>query len=369
MSPHAEIVGAGFAGLAAATALAQAGWSVRVHERDPVARTVGSGIYVQPFAQQVLRRLGLFERFAAEAFHPRTRAIYVDGRRCSTTDISGHFLGITRARLHHLLVEAARGAGVELAFGSTVAEVEAAGALRLAEGERVPADLVVLADGVRSGLTEALGISVHRTRHQDGIIRVLRDRSGMRGPQWDEVIDAYDYRFRPLRMLYSPCGHDAFYFCLMAPAGSERAGLPVEAALWSASFPMFAPAIARIGDGGHYDRYTTTTLSRWSAGRVAVVGDAAHVMPSSLGQGAGVSMLNALALVRAVVGGNDVPGALAGWEARTRPMVEAWQRRAEQVAADRYLAGPRHPGADFEAEKPAATPPIPDWLMREGRRA
>ncbi len=93
MSRRAEIVGAGFAGLAAAAALAQAGWSVRVHERDPVARTAGSGIYVQPFAQQVLRRLGLFERLAAEAFHPQTRAIYVDGRRCSTTADSVEELG------------------------------------------------------------------------------------------------------------------------------------------------------------------------------------------------------------------------------------------------------------------------------------
>ena len=214
-----------------------------------------------------------------------------------------------------------------------------------------------------------VGITVRRTQHQDGIIRVLLDRSGMRGPQWDEVIDAYDYRFRPLRMLYSPCGRDAFYFCLMAPAGSERAGLPVDVAMWSVSFPMFAPGIARIGDDGRYDRYATTSLSRWSTGRVAVVGDAAHVMPSSLGQGAGVSMLNALALVRAATAEGDVPSALAGWEAQTRPIVEAWQRRAEQVAADRYLTGPRHPGADFEAEKPAATPPMPGWLVREGQTA
>ena len=32
---HAEIAGAGFAGLVAAIALADRGWSVRVHERTP----------------------------------------------------------------------------------------------------------------------------------------------------------------------------------------------------------------------------------------------------------------------------------------------------------------------------------------------
>ena len=43
---HAEIVGAGFAGLTAACALAQRGWSVRVHERSDQLRTTGAGIYI-----------------------------------------------------------------------------------------------------------------------------------------------------------------------------------------------------------------------------------------------------------------------------------------------------------------------------------
>ena len=362
MTPHAEIVGAGFAGLAAAAALAQSGWSVRLHEADPAPRTAGSGIYVQRFAQRVLDRLGVLDRVRAEAFHPRTRAIHIDGACRSVADVAGHFMGMSRPRLHAVLVDAAQQAGVTLAFGSRVAAVDPGGGVRLAGGQRLPADLVVLADGVRSGLTEAVGIQVQREQHPDGIIRVLLSREGMRGPGWDGIIDAYDYRERPLRMLYSPCGADAFYFCFMAPAGSPRTGLPVDAALWSRAFPLFAPAIARIGEAGRYDRYSSTALSHWSAGRVAVVGDAAHVMPSSLGQGAGVSMMNAVALAQAAGAGRDVPGALAAWEAEMRPVVEAWQRRAEQVASSRTLSAARHPGEDFDAEKPQAEPPLPRWL-------
>lgn len=37
---HAEIAGAGIAGLAVATALAQRGWTVRVHERFPEVRAL-----------------------------------------------------------------------------------------------------------------------------------------------------------------------------------------------------------------------------------------------------------------------------------------------------------------------------------------
>lgn len=364
MRRHAEIVGSGFAGLAAATALAAAGWTVRVHERDPAPRTIGSGIYVATFAQRVLRQLGIFKRFAAEAFHPRTRAIHIDGVCCSVADISGQYLGIRRARLHGLLLDAAREAGAELVFGSPVEAVGAVGDVAIAGGARLRADLVVVADGVRSGLTRSLGIEMLRTRHEDGIIRVLMERIGMSGPTWDGIIDAYDYRARPLRLLYSPCGADVFYFGLMMPGEvGDRAALPVDMGMWSRSFPLFAPALMRIGAAGHYDRYSTLSLSRWSVGNVAVVGDAAHVMPSSLGQGAGVSMLNALALARAVTHAADIEAAMSRWERESRPMVEAWQRRAERVAFSRHLAGTRHPGADFDAEKPEAVPALPDWLV------
>src|SRR5436853_260363 len=40
---RAEIAGGGFAGLAAACALAQRGWRVRVHERGTELRTAGAG--------------------------------------------------------------------------------------------------------------------------------------------------------------------------------------------------------------------------------------------------------------------------------------------------------------------------------------
>ena len=364
MTRRAEIVGAGFAGLAAATTLAQAGWSVRLHERDPVPRTIGSGLYVATFAQKVLRALGLFDRFAALAFAPATRAIHIDGECRSVADIGGQFMATTRAKLYGLLLDTAREVGVVIATGSPVQGVEPEGAVLLEDGRSLVADLVVVADGVRSGLTRSLGIEVNRVQHPDGIIRVLLDRRGMHGPEWDGVIDAYDYRIRPLRMLYSPLGEDAFYFCLMAPGGdAQGAAVPVDAPMWSASFPLFAPAIARIGAAGRHDRYSTTTLSRWSAGRVAVVGDAAHVMPSSLGQGAGVSMLNAVTLARSVADATDVPAALAGWEVEMRPVVEAWQRRAEAVASSRHLSGARHPGTDFDAEKPSAVPKLPHWLQ------
>ena len=59
---HAEIAGAGFAGLTAACALAQRGWSVRVHERADRLRTTGAGIYIYENGLRVLEAVGRMTR-------------------------------------------------------------------------------------------------------------------------------------------------------------------------------------------------------------------------------------------------------------------------------------------------------------------
>jgi len=357
MTGRAEIAGAGFAGLAAATALAQRGWSVRVHEVAEQPRSVGAGIYVFAFAQDVLRGIGAFAAFEHHAFVPASRRIYVDGVLRSTMEPKELYRTTTREALHGVVLKTAREAGVEIATRSRAVGAEAEGVLLLEDGRRLRADLIVAADGVRSGIARHLGMTVDRVVHQDGITRVLLDRTGLRGPEWDGIVDIYDYRLRPLRLLYTPCGPDVFYFCLMAPAADTAAtSVPVDLDLWTRSFPMLAPALHRIGTAGRHDRYTTTTLSHWSVGRVAIVGDAAHAMPSSLGQGAGVSMLNAAALAAAVATAPSMEAGLAAWEKSLRPVVEQWQRQAEDVARGRSLGEAVHPGEDLAGERPGTLP-------------
>src|SRR5258708_25804474 len=62
---RAEIVGAGFGGLAAACALAQRGWTVRVHERADRLRKTGAGIYIYENGLRVIEALGAY----ADAIH------------------------------------------------------------------------------------------------------------------------------------------------------------------------------------------------------------------------------------------------------------------------------------------------------------
>jgi 2-polyprenyl-6-methoxyphenol hydroxylase-like FAD-dependent oxidoreductase len=70
---HAEIVGAGFAGLTAACALAQRDWSVRVHERAERLRTTGAGIYIYENGLRVLEAIGAYAAAAKGAQRVRMR--------------------------------------------------------------------------------------------------------------------------------------------------------------------------------------------------------------------------------------------------------------------------------------------------------
>ena len=87
---HAEIAGAGFAGLTGACALAQRGWSVRVHERADRLRTTGAGIYIYENGLRVLEAVGAYDAAVKGAPFAHTREVRDDqGRLISTHSWKG----------------------------------------------------------------------------------------------------------------------------------------------------------------------------------------------------------------------------------------------------------------------------------------
>jgi 2-polyprenyl-6-methoxyphenol hydroxylase-like FAD-dependent oxidoreductase len=73
------------------------------------------------------------------------------------------------------------------------------------------------------------------------------------------------------------------------------------------------------------------------AGSAALVGDAAHALPPTLGQGAGLALTNALLLSHYVSARPDVPGALAAWEREWRWISErtqTWSRRYDWITSE-----------------------------------
>ena len=221
---------------------------------------------------------------------------------------------------------------------------------------------------MRSAVRDSLDLGVARRKYQDGIVRVLVERAPFIGGDWEHVIGFWAFEPRTLRILYAPCEAGKLYFAMMSPREDKDAStLPINPAVWSSVFPMLAPAIATIGARGRYDVYETTRLDRWSAGCVAVIGDAAHALPPTLAQGACLAMMNALSLAEIVTTGSDVPTSLRRWEDQERPLTDHTQVRSAELASTRALgAGMQWDDVGLRAALHIPFGSRPDEFVRNG---
>jgi 2-polyprenyl-6-methoxyphenol hydroxylase-like FAD-dependent oxidoreductase len=163
---RALIVGAGIGGLAAALALRQTGWDVRVYERANSPRELGFALLLAPNAMAALRRLGLAEVTIEGGFIAHRGEIRrQDGTTLRAFDVAdvGGRLGeptvcILRPILHSALLDAVSAGAVELGhavtgFGCVDGGVE----ILLDDGRRVAGDILIGADGVASAVRSCLG--------------------------------------------------------------------------------------------------------------------------------------------------------------------------------------------------------------------
>jgi len=340
---RAQIAGAGFVGLTAAAALARRGWEVTVYEQSDSRRDFGAGILIWRSAVIALDQIDAAERLKAEGVRPEFYDTDLDGSRV-TSELEGYpYWAIARPKLHALLVDAAREAGVELVTGAKVAGADSAGRLMLENGEVLAGDLVIGADGVGSAVRNSIPeFKQERRRYRDGVARVLVDRPReFTGREWNRVIDFWTLEPDAMRILFIPVGPDKIYLGFMAETSNERASrLPVEAEVWSERFPHLAPVIeraARLAEGRH-DSYQTNLLSTWSVGRAAIVGDSADAMCPALGQGASVGIVNAVDLAAALDEYDDIETALREWEARQREYTDLTQKISGEMAESRGMA-------------------------------
>lgn len=319
------IAGAGIAGLASATMLARAGHHVVVYDKAAEPAPVGSGLIIQPVGQAVLNEMGLLKaaQLAGAPLH-RLWAENMSGRtvldvRYEALGAGIHGLGIHRASLFDLLLEAALQAGARLQSGQEIVAVESDTAsklcLRFVRSVKSPSfDLVIDAMGVRSPLID-----------RDGELKF--------GALWANVPWPDSESFHPNRLTQRYAGADtssgvmpigkgtgenaqaAFFWTLRQRAYEDWCEGGIEK--WKAEaldfWPALEPCLCHIHDTEQFAfaRYAHDTWARPVEGRLLHLGDAWHAASPQLGQGANMALLDAFALAQAFERSTHIDEALA----------------------------------------------------------
>ncbi len=338
------VAGAGIGGLTLALALRARGIGAVLCEREAVLAEAGAGVQLGPNAVKVLDRLGLGEAVRAAAFRPEAAEIREAGGgrlllRVPLAEAAEHrwgapYLQLHRADLQALLLARVREHDVELRLGAQARSVGPDGALRLAGGSQVAADVVVAADGLRSPVAASLfgpGAPL---------------RTGQTA--WRAVVprEAVAAEVAPTATVWTGAGRHLVHYPVRGgreinlvgvargAGGSEgwadaSAGDDLRAAFagWPPPVPELTAAARGVWRQALYDR---APRPRWSAGAAVLLGDAAHPTLPFLAQGAALAVEDAWVLAAELAGTPDVRAALGRYEAARRPRtarVQAWSRR------------------------------------------
>jgi 2-polyprenyl-6-methoxyphenol hydroxylase-like FAD-dependent oxidoreductase len=327
-SRHAEIAGAGLGGLATSIALAQRGWTVRVHERSDTLRMFGAGIWLWENGLLALAALGVEKEATKRARRIETLVARDQNGRALMQRSFGdkdRMVLPPRADLYDALIARAQELDVEILTNSTAVAARPEGELELDNGKVLTADLVVAADGVFSRVRESLLLTRRIDYLDEGYTRLLIPRR-----EEDPATEITEYWSGSRRLLYDPCTDDLNYVCLCCHV-DDVAGrqVPVDKSTWLESFPQLGGIIERIDEVGRWDRAMRVTCRDWSRGRAALVGDAAHGQPPNLGQGANLTFQNALSLAEYLDRGTAVEASLVAWEKGERPLTDHVQKWTE----------------------------------------
>ncbi|WP_397474404.1 FAD-dependent oxidoreductase [Pusillimonas sp.] len=340
----AIIAGGGIGGLATAAALAQRGWDVTVYERQDALRAVGAGIYIWENGLRVLEALGAYEEATAGAFrgtHFEQRDAQGNIIESAPIEADKRLLTVPRSMLLDALKNACLRAGVHVVTHAEVIGATSRGELLFPNNETVQADLAVGVDGIWSKVRTSLGLERLHEQTREGALRtMIPAQPGDFGP--DGVGKYIECWNGERRFLITPVSEHETYLALTCPHDDKAArSMPVNKALWTADFPQWKHLIDRIGSAPiNWGVYSITRCHAWSAGRTAILGDAAHAQTPNLGQGGGMAMQNGLSLavhLQGVDDPRDIPAALERWEGSERELTEHCQRWASLYGEVTYL--------------------------------
>lgn len=339
------IVGGGIAGCSAAIALSDQGHRVQIVEKQSEWRFQSSGIFVYANGLVSLDALGLLEGIVAAGFGVEDgRNVYLDHlgepiveTKYPTPDPERipAILGIKRAEMHRVMADRVSALGVPLTLGTTVEDIEQDGSgvdVAFSDNTQGRFDLVIGADGVRSKTRTQIGVTLTPRYTGFGVWRsvhrrppALTDKIMMMGP-------AKRFGIMPIS------GDKLYTFGTMAEPADAFYPPETWASEMRARFAEFGgPARAFLEELGPETELLYTAVEEvvlplpWHAGRIVLIGDAAHASTPFMGQGGAMAMQDAVVLAQALSRIDDLDTALTAFGKARYPVCEFVQNVSRAV--------------------------------------
>ncbi len=329
------VAGAGIGGLTAALSLIQRGIDVVVLEQASQLGPVGAGIQLSANATRVLYQLGLGPDLERVTIRPGGKVVrlWSTGQEWTLFDLGAEsqrvygypYMMLYRPDLHSVLaraLEERRPGALHLA--SKVAEVSQDDRnvrVTLANGEVIVGDALIGADGVHSVVRERL-IAVDKPEFSGciawrGVIPLRKLPASMqsaKGVNWvgpRAHVVHYPVHAGELVSFTGIVEKSGWFKESWTESGSVDECL-ADFANWHSDIHAFVRLLERPL---RWAMMTRAPLDNWSAGRVTLLGDAAHPTLPFLAQGAAMAIEDGCVVARAIaLGADDIPTALRAYQ-------------------------------------------------------